>query len=46
MKCTIYANYGLLGHEKETVYHTANSAISDALTVLCFSLLRGGLPSF
>lgn len=33
MKCTIYANYGLLGHEKETVCHTANSAISDALTV-------------
>lgn len=33
MKCTIYANYGLLGHEKETIYHTANSAISDALTV-------------
>lgn len=33
MKVTIYANYGLLGHEKEVVYKTAPTAINDAIEV-------------
>ena len=33
MKTIIYANYGMIAHEKETVYSTAPAQINDAIEV-------------